>query len=166
MHTALVLTRSRLRRPTLVALAVTMLLAALGSSASMASAAPAPGTLLFSRTDVELSECTGRINTGYTVSPGQRVEIVANPNRQIWSGVWFSGDNGPAGWTTNGNSQTPAPQFRAFSLLARVGTDYKYIGNGASFTATTSGPLYLVINDDVYCNGAHSFMIDSVRVTA
>ena len=166
MHTALTLTRSRLRRPRLVALAVTMLLAALGSSASMASAAVPPGTTLFSRTDVELSECTGRINTGYNVTAGQNVEVVANPNRQIWAGIWFTGNNGPAGWTSLGNSQTPAPQFRAFSLLTRVGTDYRYIGNGASFRATTSGPLYLVINDDVYCNGNGSFMIDSVKVTA
>ena len=166
MQTALTITRSRLRRPTLVALAVTMLLAALGSSASMASAAPAPGTLLFSRTDVELSECSGRINTGYTVSSGQRVEVVADPFRQIWAGVWFSGKNGPAGWTTPGNSQTPSPKSPAFGLLARVGTDYQYIGNGASFTATTNGPLYLVINDDVPCNGNGSFMIDTVKVTA
>jgi hypothetical protein len=164
MYTPLTI-RSRAGRPALIALALTLLLAALGASASMASAAT-PGTVLSSRYNVELSECTGRLYTGQYVTAGQTVEVVANPNRQIWAGVWFTGSNGPAGWTSLGNSQTPAPQFRAFSLLTRIGTDYRYIGTGASFRASTTGPLYLVINDDVYCNGSGSFMIDSVKVIA
>ena len=157
--------RSQSRRPALIALALTLLLAALGASASMASAAT-PGTVLSSRYNMQLSECAGRVYTGQYVTAGQTVEVVADPTRQIWAGVWFTGNNGPAGWTSLGNSQTPAPQFRAFSLLTRIGTDYRYIGNGASFRATTTGPLYLVINDDVPCNGNGSFWIDSVKVIA
>ena len=164
MHTTLT-NHPRLGRPALVALALTLLLAALGASASMASAAT-PGTVLSARYNVGLSECAGRIYTGLNVTSGQAVEVVADPTRQIWAGFWFTGNNGPAGWTSLGNSQTPAPQYRAFSLLARVGTDYRYIGNGASFRATTTGPLYLFINDDVPCNGNGSFLIESVKVIA
>ena len=112
----------------------------------------------------KLYESAGHLNTNKFVNAGQRVEIKADPQRQIWAGVWLSGNNGPAGWASLGNSQTPMPSARAFSLLARVGSEFYPVGNGTTFTAQASGCVELWINDDVIGNGNGYFGIFSVKV--
>lgn len=111
-----------------------------------------------------VSEATGRTDTHRYVRQGQWVDITPDPTRQIWSGLWFTGDNGPAGYGT-ANSQSPLPGAKAFSLLARIGSKYTYVGNGnGGFAAPTSGYLTLFINDDVPNNGRGYFGIESVSI--
>ena len=127
------------------------------------SACTATNSGPFTLTGLEVHESKGRLDTGKCVKAGQTVAITANPQAQIWSGVWFAGLNGPAGWESLGNSQMPMPKERAYSLLARTGTKYTYVGNGLTFAAPESGRLWLYINDDVVDNGDHHFVVDSVQ---
>jgi hypothetical protein len=111
-----------------------------------------------------VSEATGRTEINRYVSQGQWVNITADPARQIWSGLWFTGNNGPAGYGS-ANNQSPLPGAPAYSLLARIGSTYKYVGNGnGGFAAPTSGWLTLFINDDVPGNGSGYFGIEGLSV--
>jgi hypothetical protein len=103
-------------------------------------------------------ESAGQVNTK-SVKAGQHVRVSANAQQQIWAGMAFSGKNGPAGWTSLGNSQTPAPSMRAFSLLAKIGPKYYYVGNGTTsdIIAEQDGCVELWINDDVVNNGSGYF---------
>ncbi len=110
----------------------------------------------------EVHESSGRTETNLSVKANQRVNIVADPTRRIENGWWFS-SNGPDGWGTAG-SNFPMPGAKAFSLVARVGHLYHYVGNGTEFWAGTDGPLTLFINDDVPGNGKGYFGVESVRI--
>ena len=114
--------------------------------------------------DYTVPESTGRTATNLYVKQGQWVDITPDPTRQIWSGLWFTGDNGPAGYGT-ANNQSPLPGAKAYSLLARIGSIYTYVGNGnGGFAAPTSGYLTLFINDDVPGNGSGYFGIERVAI--
>jgi hypothetical protein len=112
---------------------------------AIASAASASGP-------ISVPERTGITDTNINVTQGQTVNVTATGD-QIWSGVWFSGWNGPAGWTGRSNSQMPLPSARPYSLLASVAGQKFYVGNGTRLPAPASGRLFLQINDDRPGNG-------------
>ncbi len=61
---------------------------------------------------------------------------------QIWSGVWFTGRNGPQGWpNTRAPGSYPMPNGPEFSLIARLGNGpYEFIGSDdRSFTSNKPG---------------------------
>jgi hypothetical protein len=84
---------------------------------------------------------------------------------QIWAGVWFTGTNGPEGWTsTNAPSYYPAPGVPEYSLVARLGNGaYEYVGASTHrYTNTTSGYLQRVrfkVNDNTPGNGSGAFKV-------
>ncbi|GAA0906028.1 hypothetical protein Vau01_095320 [Virgisporangium aurantiacum] len=92
--------------------------------------------------------------TNCFLQSGDTVQISASAS--IWAGVWFTGENGPQGWTNTANdSRFPKPSARAYSLLSRSDSSYRYVGTGISFLYTGAGTyLYLRINDDRPGNGS------------
>jgi hypothetical protein len=83
----------------------------------------------------------------------------------IWAGVWFTGENGPEGWTsyTAGND-SPLPGAHPFSLLGKTTEDgYFTVGNGIrrTYQNASLGPgetrLSLRTNDNKPGNGSGAF---------
>lgn len=121
-------------------------------------------------------ESTGHVDTGINVDSNDEVQITADSSYTIWAGVWFTGRNGPAGWT---GSQATDPKFplhgdtdrfghiiRPYSLLAEIdnstynGTPLYQVGDGYTATvASGSGShrVILKINDDTLANGDGAF---------
>ncbi|WP_406073565.1 hypothetical protein [Micromonospora sp. NBC_01638] len=112
----------------------------------------------------QVEEASYDVNSGCSLKDGDRVQISAYG--QIWAGVWFTGENGPQGWTNMANdSKFPMTNARAFSLLAKTNGNYRSVGTGTMFTYYGTGsPLYLRINDDKPGNGNGAFTAD-VTVT-
>ena len=135
-----------------------MVAGGLASTALLATALPAQANTRYT-----VTERDGYLNTGIRVNAGERVQISAT-SAQIWSGVWFSGWNGPMGWTSKCNSQCPLPGERAYSLLVQIGGDTQYVGSGALVTANSPGEVVLKINDDRPNNGAGYFEADVTKV--
>lgn len=103
-------------------------------------------------------------DTGVVLQPGD--EFALTGAGTIWAGVWFTGLNGPEGWTdqieTNPNSPLHnAPDAFPFSLLGRFeGEGYFYVGQGLDRrTINRSSPrrLFLRINDSTPGNGSGAF---------
>ena len=84
---------------------------------------------------------------------------------QIWAGVWFTGTNGPEGWTsTSAPSYYPAPGVPEYSLIARLGNGpYGYVGAATQkFTNDTPGyqlRVRLKVNDNTPGNGSGAFRV-------
>jgi hypothetical protein len=84
---------------------------------------------------------------------------------RIWAGIWFTGTNGPEGWSGTVAPWTfPLPGLPKYSLINRLGNGpYGYLGNVArSFTNTTPGYWLRVrfrVNDDVPGNGSGAFRV-------
>jgi hypothetical protein len=104
------------------------------------------------------------VDTGITLQPGDDFELQGTG--AIWAGVWFTGTNGPEGWTnrieTNPNSpMSGRPQAHPFALIGRFGAEpYFYIGTGLprqAFRGTTPATLALRINDNAPANGSGAF---------
>ncbi|MGA4995949.1 hypothetical protein [Nonomuraea bangladeshensis] len=85
----------------------------------------------------------------------------------IWAGVWFTGENGPQGWTNYAaGGDSPLPGAPPFSLLGRTAEDgYFYVGAGLRRTYLNGslGPgetrLFLRINDNKPANGSGAFNV-------
>lgn len=109
---------------------------------------------------VTVRECdTQPKDTGIDLNPGDRVLFVASG--QIWSGVWFTGKNGPAGWAWQAGDKFFFPTGHPYSLLGILDGQYFEIGNGFEKSYIGKGSrLYLTINDDVHCNGNDAFVCD------
>ena len=99
-----------------------------------------------------------------TLQPGDDFELQGTG--AIWAGVWFTGTNGPEGWTnrieTNPSSpMSSRPQAHPFALLGRFGTEpYFYVGTGLprrAFRGTAPATLFLRINDNAPANGSGAF---------
>lgn len=77
---------------------------------------------------------------------------------EIWSGVWFTGNNGPGGWNSIDNDMKfPLPGSHPYCLLGKLDT-YFYVGPSYRLdNATDAGELFLRINDDVPGNGNGAF---------
>lgn len=143
-------------RSVLTALALTA--AAAGSTLLGVTPAHAAGVVC--QDTIEVAESAWDVNTGCAMQDGDRVEISASGS--IWAGVWFTGNNGPQGWSNIANdSKFPMRTARAYSLLAKVNGYYRYVGVGTNFTYTGSGStLFLRINDDSPGNGNGAFVVD------
>ena len=91
--------------------------------------------------------------------PGDQVTISASG--EIWSGVAFTGTNGPDGWdSTDCEPKFPLPCVHPFSLLYRTNGPYVEGGSWSEFTYTGSAAmLTLRINDDAPGNGSGSFTV-------
>ncbi|WP_144126926.1 hypothetical protein [Catellatospora sichuanensis] len=111
---------------------------------------------------IQVAEASWDVNTGCSLRSGDRVQI--NASGSIWAGVWFTGDNGPQGWTNIANdTKFPMASARVYSLLAKTNGNYRYAGTGTMFTYTGTGsPLYLRINDDKPGNGNGAFTVDVI----
>jgi len=101
---------------------------------------------------------TERLHYGETLT----VEPLSD---QIWAGVWFTGSNGPEGWTnTSAPSFYPLPGVPQYSLIARLGNGpHQYVG-AATRSFTNLKPNYVQrvrfkVNDDVPGNGAGAFKV-------
>jgi hypothetical protein len=108
-----------------------------------------------SRTDVDAN---------VTLEPGD--EYALQGTGSIWAGVWFTGLNGPEGWTdrieTNPSSPMhDVPQAHPFSLVGRFeGEPYFYVGTGFArrpYPRPTPRRLFLRINDNAPANGSGGF---------
>jgi hypothetical protein len=83
----------------------------------------------------------------------------------IWAGVWFTGTNGPDGWSgTSASSSYPLPGAPRYSLIARIGNNpFQNVGSGArSFTNDKPGYIQRVrfrVNDDAPGNGNGAFRV-------
>ncbi|MER5671838.1 caspase family protein [Pseudonocardia alni] len=89
----------------------------------------------------------GEQETGVMVGTGQRVVIGASG--AIWSGIIFTGQNGPNGWTGwEASEDAPLPGKPPFSLLGRLGGRTFYVGGDLDFVH--DGPparLFFLVND-------------------
>lgn len=113
---------------------------------------------------VEVREGDADVDSGVDVGPGQEYALSASGS--IWAGVWFTGQNGPEGWTDKIESSprfplNNQPRAHPFALIARFhGHPYHYVGNGYGrrpYTSAEPRRLTLRINDDVPGNGSGSF---------
>jgi hypothetical protein len=81
-------------------------------------------------------------DAGFEIQSGDYVDVSATGT--IWSGVWFTGRNGPEGWTTwNASNDALAPGQPPFSLLWHTAEDgYISIGTGLrrTYQNATLGP--------------------------
>lgn len=98
------------------------------------------------------------------LSYGQSLSVVPQGDT-IWAGVWFTGRNGPEGWTnTRAPSSYPLPGAREYSLIARIGNEsFRYVGS-SSTTFTNNKPGYIQrvlfrVNDNNPGNGNGAFRV-------
>ena len=112
-------------------------------------------------------------DTGIDITPGNTVEFSASGKVDIGGSYGETSD--PKGWSpSSGNKGFILPSAPRFSLIGAIGnvkydpsqyptkTTYFAIGGSKSMKATTSGRLYLSVNDDVPWDNTGSF---TVKVT-
>jgi hypothetical protein len=143
----------------------------------LASPRPASAEIIGSPVTVTVPESGFLTPSGYRdpwvyagyIQPGQSVEIKADPAYTIWSGVWFTGRNGPAGWDRcDSNTKFPLTRYtgqcsRPYSLMGYLNGRYFYVGEDKDLKydwGSTAGRLFLRINDDVINNGNGYFKAD------
>jgi hypothetical protein len=104
------------------------------------------------------------IETGVDVRPGDEVALTGEG--AIWSGVWFTGENGPEGWVTRTETKPSSPMHNTpdahpFALIGRLSDQpWFYIGKALSrrsLGGTQPRRLQLWINDDTPGNGSGQF---------
>jgi len=79
---------------------------------------------------INIGEDKGDVDTGILLKNNDWIDISASGS--IWAGVWFTGENGPQGWTSHrAGADSPLPGTAPFSLLGKTAKDgYFYIGSG------------------------------------
>lgn len=98
------------------------------------------------------------------LSYGESLEVTPYDD-QIWAGIWFTGTNGPDGWSgTSASSAYPLPGAPEYSLIARIGNNpYEYVGSAQrSFTNNRPGYRQRVrfrVNDNTPGNGSGAFRV-------
>jgi hypothetical protein len=130
-----------------------LLLLVLTAQSAQAQCAVSEGTF-------NVPERVREVDTGMNVNVGDTV--IFNASGSIWAGVWFTGENGPAGWDNLHHAPTngfyPLPGGRIYSLVGRINRGPAfYIGEGREMTMREAGRLSLLINDNVVNNGSGSF---------
>ena len=106
-----------------------------------------------------VTESAVAVDSGVDVGPGQWLGLTGSG--EIWSGVIFTGNNGPQGWNTiDNNPNLPLPGSRPFSLLGRLEGQNFYIGTSNSTGKDFASPQRLILrtNDDLPGNGNGAFM--------
>jgi hypothetical protein len=114
---------------------------------------------------VTVAEWQEDVDIDVMLKNGDWLDISASGS--IWAGVWFTGENGPEGWTNyRAGRDKPLEGVPPFSLLGKTAEDgYFYVGRGLrrTYQNSTLGPgetrLYLRINDDTPRNGSGAFNI-------
>ncbi|WP_447985842.1 hypothetical protein [Nitrospira sp. Nam74] len=107
---------------------------------------------------VQVNEGDYDVDTNIDVVPGNT--LIFQAWGSIWSGVWFTGNNGPRGWNNRDNDpKFPLPGAHPFMLLGLLDTGYFEIGSYVRLDETPfQGRLRLRINDDVPGNGSGAFV--------
>ncbi len=151
----------------LISTAITLLLTGCAGGGSIVSGGSVPSPTASPSAPPVVLPVDGKValvmnvpwtNTGMNVSTTSHVSIVATGefNRETGS---CNGNcvTTPAGdpWSTCSSEPPPpytAPGLPCWSLIAKVGTAGTpfYVGTSLTFTPTTSGVLYLGINDNYY----------------
>lgn len=99
------------------------------------------------------------------LSYGQSITVTPSLNHNIWAGVWFTGENGPEGWSnTSAPWYYPLPGAREYSLIGRFGSgSYQYIGQRQmTYRNTTPGYVQRArfrVNDNNPGNGNGAFEV-------
>jgi hypothetical protein len=134
------------------------------------AAAPAPAHAAGNSVVVEITEADGAAGTGLTFSVFGSVDVTCTGT--IWAGVWFTGRNGPEGWTNrlapadHGYPMAGAPRYGVVARFRQPGGtqsgQFFYIGTHNRFgvlppAGLTTATLDLFINDDVPGNGNGAF---------
>jgi hypothetical protein len=131
-------------------------LAAVTAAAVGLAAAPAHADTVVATRTVNVCEKDTDVFTGVLVHPGDRITI--NTTGTIWAGVWFSGRNDAAGWTSTADKSYPLSTARQYGLLTNLNGAYNYAGTAADFRHNAlDSYLYLRINDNVPGNGDGCF---------
>lgn len=106
---------------------------------------------------VPVGEGDGPVNTGMQVVAGDT--LIFNASGSIWAGVWFTGENGPEGWSNRDNNpKFLLPGAHPYQLLGLLDNGYFEIGRSLRLDETANqGLLRLEINDDVHGNGTGAF---------
>jgi hypothetical protein len=112
---------------------------------------------LHSSRQIQVNEKDWDVNTHIDVRRGDT--LIFHAWGSIWAGVWFTGNNGPQGWTNRDNNpKFPLPGAHPYMLLGKLDTGYFEVGSYRRLDQTpNSGRLYLRINDDVPGNGNGAF---------
>ena len=105
-------------------------------------------------------ERASNVTTNFNVKDGDKLLLEAWGT--IWAGVWFTGRNGPDGWSPpSEDPKFPLVGAHTYSLLGRLGGRYLEIGWGLEYNWLPgnglSTPLSLRTNDDWPGNGNGSF---------
>ncbi len=115
-------------------------------------------------TTCAIPESSTGVDTGVFLQPGDEYELTGSGT--MWAGVWFTGLNGPEGWTdrieTNpGSPYINRPDAYPFSLVGRFDNEpYFYIGSGLNrrpYVLDSAKRLFLRTNDNTPGNGSGSF---------
>ena len=107
--------------------------------------------------EVTVRESDSRVDTHIQVNHGDT--LMFHASGQIWAGVWFTGNNGPDGWTNVDNDpKFPLPGTHPYCLLGVLDTGPFFVGSTHRIdSAGDQGELFLEINDDVHGNGNGAF---------
>jgi hypothetical protein len=121
---------------------------------------------LIARSTHTVTESSGFTDTRVWVRAGDKV-VITPTSDTIWSGLWFTGRNGPNGMTDrvaqdykfplrDGNDACGRTVYQ-YSLLAEVPGQAFQVGYGQQTTAREAGTVRLRINDDIPGNGNGAF---------
>jgi hypothetical protein len=107
--------------------------------------------------EVTVRESDSLVDTHIQVNHGDT--LIFQASGQIWAGVWFTGNNGPDGWTNVDNDpKFPLPGSHPYCLLGRLDNGPFFVGSTHRIdSAGDQGELFLEINDDVHGNGNGAF---------
>jgi hypothetical protein len=134
-----------------------------GSPQAHARTVPKRNTVLCPVDDQWVPESTSYVLGSTWLRYGQSATVTPDNTAQIWAGVWFTGGNGPAGWTdSTAGYDYPLPGWPPYSLIGRIGNGpWQYIGNRPlTFTNVKYGYLQKVVlrtNDNYPGNGSGAF---------
>jgi hypothetical protein len=105
-----------------------------------------------------------------TLRPYERLTVT--PGGSIWAGVWFTGENGPGGWSSTappgwGYPRPGAPQYSLLGGLS--GETWRYVGAN-TYTFYNNSPsyrsLWARVNDNVPGNGSGAFTMQFCYYTS
>jgi hypothetical protein len=96
---------------------------------------------------VEIDASLGWQDTGLNLHNGQTVEIISLPSPFTDGDAAVADGTGTGYVCGNADCCEPLPEVPRDALIARVGREMFYVGQGDSFEAPASGNLYLRVND-------------------
>jgi hypothetical protein len=108
---------------------------------------------------VQVNEGDFDVSTGIQVRAGDT--LIFHAWGEIWSGVWWTGLNGPRGWDWRDSANKfPLPGAHPFQLLGKLDAGYFEIGDNMRLDETPNqGELFLRINDALPGNGSGAFQV-------